>query len=78
MSYPSLSHRKVSVPMRTTMKHEVGEYAVRAGPALGTTGLTLFGYPIADIVQVAVLLYTALQIGWFIYSRLNKAKDNES
>jgi hypothetical protein len=60
------------------MNKELGEYAARAGPALGTTGLSWFGYPIADIVQVAVLLYTVLQIGWFIYSRLKKVKEDVS
>lgn len=62
------------------MKNELGEYAVRAGPALGTTGLTVFGYPIADIVQVLVAVYTILQIGWFVWSRIqkNKAKTDGS
>ena len=60
--------------MRNTMRNEVGEYAVRAGPGLGTSGLSLCGYPIADIVQLAVLVYTVLQIGWFVYSKIKKAK----
>lgn len=54
------------------MQNELGEYAVRAGPAASTTALHLFGYPIADVVQAVVLLYTVLQIGWFIYSRVRK------
>jgi hypothetical protein len=57
-----------------TMNNELGEYAVRAGPALATSGLTLFGLPIADIVQVLVAVYTILQIGWFIYSRVKQKK----
>lgn len=55
-----------------TMSKEFGEYAVRAGPALGTTGLTLFGYPIADIVQVVVLIYTVVQLGFFLYGKFKK------
>lgn len=51
------------------MKQELGEYAVRAGPGLTASSLTIFGYPVADVVQVLVGVYTALQIGWFLYSK---------
>jgi hypothetical protein len=62
--------------MDKTMKNEFGEYAVRAGPALGTTGMTMFGYPIADIVQFLVAAYTILQIGFFLYGKLKKVRGN--
>lgn len=58
-----------------TMQHELGEYAVRAGPGLTASGLTLFGVAIGDVVQVLVAIYTILQIGWFLWARL-KRKDN--
>lgn len=41
---------------------EVASETVKNIPAMGTVALTLFGLPIADWVQLAVLLYTLLQM----------------
>lgn len=54
------------------MQHELGEYAVRAGPGLTASGLTLFGVSIADIVQVLVAVYTVIQIGLIVFDRVKK------
>lgn len=54
------------------MHNELGEYAVRAGPAVAAQGLTFFGVPVSDVVQVLIAIYTILQIGWFIYSKVKK------
>jgi hypothetical protein len=60
------------------MSNDLGEYAVRAGPALGVSGLHLFGLPIADVVSLLVAIYTVLQIASFALVRYNKWKDTKN
>lgn len=52
------------------MNHEIGEYAVRGGPALVATGTQLFGLPLQDWVYIVTILYTVMQIGLFVYTRI--------
>lgn len=57
------------------MQQELVEYAVRGGPAASYTGLWLFGYPATEVVQVAVgvvtLIYTVVQLYFFLRKKLN-------
>lgn len=46
----------------------VGEIT-KAAPPVSITGLTLAGVSLNEWVLIATLLYTVLQIGWFIYSK---------
>jgi hypothetical protein len=56
--------------MSKDMQHEVAEYAVRAGPGLGVGSMSFAGFPLQEWVLLATLVYTVLQIGWFIWSRI--------
>lgn len=40
---------------------EVAQEASKSAPPVTVVGLTLLGYPISEVVQVAVLIYTLLQ-----------------
>lgn len=47
------------------LHNKVGEVAsevIKAAPPVGVVGLNIFGFPIADWVQLAVLIYTLLQM----------------
>lgn len=47
------------------IKQKVGEVVtevIKATPPVATVGLTFLGFPLADWVQLAVLLYTLLQM----------------
>lgn len=41
---------------------EVAAESIKAAPSLSVVGLTFLGFPVADWVQLAVLLYTLLQM----------------
>ena len=55
--------------------NDLGEYAVRAGPAVSVSGLHLFGLPIADVVSLLVAIYTVMQIASFAWVRYKKWKE---
>lgn len=40
------------------MNHDTTIEAAKAAPAIGVTGLTLFGYPLNEVVLVCTLIYT--------------------
>lgn len=44
------------------MKSEVVTEVIKNAPPSLVVGLTVLGYPISDWVQLAVLLYTVLQV----------------
>lgn len=44
------------------MINEVAQESVKAAPPVTVVGLTILGYPISEVVQVAVLIYTVLQV----------------
>lgn len=47
------------------LHNKVGEVAsevIKAAPPVTAVGLNVFGFPIADWVQLAVLIYTLLQM----------------
>lgn len=57
--------------------HHVAELAA-AGPPVGVAGMTWFGYPPSDWVQVMAGIWLVLQIGYFVWSKfIRKDKDKE-
>lgn len=49
-----------------------GEYilaATKAAPPVTVTGITLAGISLNEWVLLFTLIYTILQIGWFIYDK---------
>lgn len=64
------------------MDTPVGEYAVtqaaKAAPTLAVTGLSLGGIPLQEWVYILTIVYTILQIGYFVYGLWKKAKKNGS
>lgn len=52
--------------------------AVSSAPPIGVAGMTWFGYPAADWVQVLALVWLVIQIGWFLWSKiLRKGKKGD-
>lgn len=54
-----------------------GEYilaATKAAPPVTVTGFTLSGVTLNEWVLIATLVYTLLQMGWFIYDKIIKRK----
>ncbi len=59
------------------IKQQAAEWAA-ATPPLATTGMTWFGYPVADWVQVLMGIWIIAQLGWFVWVRfLRKDKNKE-
>lgn len=46
---------------------EVATEVVKAAPPVSVVGLTILGFPISDWVQLAVLLYTVMQMHVLAY-----------
>jgi hypothetical protein len=46
-------------------------------PPVTVAGMTLFGYSIADWVQVLAVVWLLLQIGHFLYTKIREEKPNE-
>lgn len=50
----------------------IGEYAVNQGsklaPTAAVSGLSLIGVPLQEWVYIVTILYTVLQIGYFVYN----------
>jgi len=44
--------------------------ALKATPPATVVGLSLGGITLNQWVMIATLIYTLMQIGWFIYSKL--------
>jgi hypothetical protein len=58
-----------------SLTENAGEYVAavgKASPPLAVTGAGLAGYSLNEGVMVATLIYTLLQIGFFIYDRWRK------
>lgn len=54
-----------------------GEYILetaKASPPITATALTLSGVSLSDLVLLATLVYTLLQLGWFIYDKFIKPR----
>lgn len=61
--------------LSTTTGELAGEIT-KAAPPVSVTGLTLMGVSLNEWVLMMTLLYTVLQIGWFVYSKfIRKVKD---
>lgn len=46
--------------------NDVGSEVMKVAPPLTVSGLTLFGYSIAEWVQIATLLYIVLQVHYLL------------
>jgi hypothetical protein len=55
------------VGLITSSEHVAG--AIKATPPAAVTGLSLAGVTLNEWVMIATLIYTVMQIGWFIYSK---------
>lgn len=49
--------------------------AGKSAPSLTVAGLSLGGVTLSDWVLLATLLYTLLQMGWFVYSKFIRKPD---
>lgn len=49
--------------------HEATIEAVKASPPMTVTALALGGVTLQDWVFILTIIYTLLQLGWFIYSK---------
>ncbi len=47
-------------------------HPVASAPPVAITGLTLMGVGLSDWVMIVTLLWLALQIGYFVYSKFFK------
>lgn len=56
--------------------HDVGAAAFKASPPVGYAALHLVGVPLPDLVSIAVLIYTALQIAFLIWKWRRAARTN--
>lgn len=54
--------------LATTGNEYAGEIT-RAAPAVTVSGASLLGFSLNEWVLIATLIYTLLQMGWFIYSK---------
>lgn len=45
---------------------EVVTEAVKSAPPVSVVGLSIYGYEVADIIQLLTLVYLVLQIGWLV------------
>lgn len=50
--------------------------ATKAAPPITVSGMTMFGIPLNEVVLLVTLLYTVLQIGWFVWDHFIKDKIN--
>lgn len=48
---------------------EVAGEITKAAPPVSVTGLSLMGVSLNEWVIILTLIYTALQLAWFIYSK---------
>ena len=51
------------------MRTNSAEHALAAAPPVAVSGFTLAGIGLSDWVLILTALYTALQIGWFVYEK---------
>ena len=50
--------------------HEMVSEALKSSPPVTVVSLALGGITLQDWVLIATLIYTLLQIGWLIYSKM--------
>lgn len=50
--------------------NEVAGEITKAAPPVSVSGMALAGVPLSEWVIILTLIYTALQLAWFIYSKL--------
>jgi hypothetical protein len=56
---------------------EAASEAAKALPPVRVAGLTLAGGTVNDLVLLATLLYTLLQMAWFVYSKFIRKSGDE-
>lgn len=52
------------------------EESAKAAPPVAVSALTLFNIGLQDWVYILTMLYIAIQVGWFVWSKILK-KDKE-
>lgn len=60
-----------------TTGNELAGEITKASPPVTVAGLSLAGVSLNEWVLILTLLYTLMQMGWFIYSKLIR-KDNRN
>lgn len=56
--------------------NEIAGEITKAAPPVSVAGLSLAGVSLNEWVLIVTLLYTLLQMGWFIYSKFIRGERN--
>lgn len=51
--------------------------AAKAAPPVTVTGLTIFGYPLPEVVMLMTLIYTTVQLLLLLWDRVRKEMERE-
>lgn len=69
-----MSLGQITAAAKSSGAQEMAVQATFAAPPVSVTALTLAGIGLQDWVLILTLIYTVLQIGWFVFDKAVRAR----